>query len=179
MITWGNKYDYIVQLSSASKIRLSMLCVEHVRPLTNNTTVARYVDSCLDMLARELERGDVSNLSLNEKIAKGDNMARLAEDGINDAVVQTARNAIASAWACRSEVFVPTGAPNELYPDRLILKYVLHYMELSFLSFTYGTPRKLGIPDETIEQFVALLRTLYFESLPEEQKNCWLVQACL
>ena len=44
----------------------------------------------------------------------------------------------------------------------------------------YAAAAYAAADDESLKQAqVEYLRELYLETLPEEQKNCWLVQACL
>jgi len=150
MITWENKEEWLEKLPCRSQVMFGLFCALQVRELWEvNDDYVKSIKTVERWLEGEATVEECRNASC---IAHGTSMW-----GPHGYAINAAANAVYAAYAAA-------------YPDSG--RYVHHYANAAANAID-----KFG---ESIKQEqVEYLRELYLETLPEEHRNNWLVQACL
>jgi len=148
-IEWDSRKQWLEKLSHKSNVMFALFCAKQVIHLVNN---------------------DEAKVAINTVERWLDGKATAEECR---AAAATAYAATATAYAAYAAAAATAYAA--AYADAAAA-YAAAYADA---AAAYAATTAAAATYEVKEQQIEYLRILYIDSLPEEERNCWLVQACL
>ena len=168
-IEWDSRKQWLEKLSHKSNVMFALFCAKQVIHLVNNdeakvaiNTVERWLDG--KATAEECGAATAAAYHAANAAAYAANAAAAyaAAHAANAAPAADAAPAAAAAYAAADAAAAAAYAATATANAATAANAAAH-------AATY----------EVKEQQIEYLRILYIDSLPEEERNCWLVQACL
>ena len=164
MITWDNREEWLKLIPRESGIRFGLFCarqIQHEWRMSGNATHA---------------------ISMVEKWLKGEAQPEECDLAGREAfaAISCYRHA-PSQKALANAISVCASVARQVVwsaPHRKITAFIPRYAMAGSADVisAFADPKQ---QKEAKQEQVEYLRTLYLENLPEEVRNCWLVQACL
>ena len=150
MITWEEQEEWLEQLPHRSQVEYALFCAMQIKDLWEDCVQAAKTVSTI----KRFLKGEATARECN--VAALNTYHRYA--GTSDPAHATSAAAYTAADDDRQRI----AAANATYAADIVID---------------------AVADDAVESVkqeqVDYLRKLYIESLPEEQRNSWLVQACL
>ena len=177
-ITWNNRKEILEQLDKASCIKFAVFCAEQVKYLNDDPAIDAAIDAAKVWLA-----------SPNEENADA---ARTAANAAYTAYCATnAAAAVAAYYVADAATYAAANAANAAYctyaavnaADAAYCTYAVAYAARAAYYAADAAAYVTNTADINKEQIkqeqVNYLKQLYLESLPENERNCWLVRAAI
>jgi hypothetical protein len=153
-LSWDNRKQYLSMVPHRSQVLFALFCARQVEYIWKDNKKCRVA---IDVVERWLE-----------------GKATVKECG----AAANATNAAANAANATNAANAAYAAANAAYAAAYAATYA-YYAAANAATYAYYAAANAATTEEVKQQQVEYLRNLYLDSLPEEERNCWLVQACL